>query len=79
MSWRDQLRAGWRILRWLYWPSEVVAPAGLIAVHVASAAAIVGLLVMDSLWPLAGAVVIAMAVGWWGWRGNRKGGPRAHD
>jgi hypothetical protein len=52
MPWKDQLRLGWRIVRWVWWPETVHAWANAAAL-VASAALVIAIVAQIWLGALA--------------------------
>lgn len=62
MPWRDQLRLGWKILRWLYWPPPFPVWAN-VAMWITIAAALVAVTI-GSLWGFAVCVIVVCVIGW---------------
>jgi len=68
MPWREQLRLGWKIIRWVTWPSDMIRPVEIAAMYAVSMAALAVMTVTGSLLPLAGALIVAVGLGFFGKR-----------
>ena len=61
MPWRDQLRLGWKVIRWLYWPSGW--PVWTNVTIWICTAVILACIATGITWGIIGATVICGAVG----------------
>jgi hypothetical protein len=59
MSWRDQLRLGWRIIRWIWWPENHPWWENVM-MWITTAIICVGL-VINMLWPFGIAIALVFA------------------
>lgn len=61
MPWRDQLKLGWKIIRWLYWPAGWPVWANIV-IWICTAVVLV-CIATGNLWGIVGVIVVAIGIG----------------
>jgi len=68
MPWREQVRLGWKAVKWAAWPSDMIRAEEIVLMYAVSVAALIGMALTGSLVPLFGALIVAVLLGYFGRR-----------